>query len=144
LLGIEGQPDRFAIDRVETENLPPPWDTLQLVGSEIGEQQFRSRGEMCDRVGHQDLTRRGDRFDPLCRGHGDTADLLARELDFADVETRSDVQAELPHREHDREGTPHTRCRARELSEEAIAGRIHLVSSVALQLPANLCVVPCL
>lgn len=81
--------------RLHGEELPLSRDALELMATTVMEIKLLSRQRFAQRVRNEDFASAAFGHDAGSCVHGETADLLAPHLDFAEVEAGSGLQAEL-------------------------------------------------
>src|SRR5581483_11728882 len=116
-----------AASLVSDDRVQPPLagDALQLVDAAV-----------VDRAGDEHLARAGERGDPRARVDGDPRHLAFGQLALAGVQAGAHLEAELPHRLHDRARTADRPRRPVEGGEEAVPGRVQLTAAEAGELAA--------
>ena len=77
------------------EELPLVGNSAEGVHSTVGEFQARSRHQVLDCAGHEDLARRGAAHDPRCDVDGDPGDVIAEQFDLTGVEAGIGVGSQL-------------------------------------------------
>ena len=116
-----------------SEESPGVGHALELMSSQISELDPRSQDEILDGPRDQNRARFGLRHDPVGEMHGQPPDLITGQLHLSGMEPGSNLDAELiqfigdPRRADDCSG------RAVEHRKKAIAGVVHLASSVLAQ-----------
>src|SRR5688572_15785486 len=123
------------------EQAPAIRNPLELVRAAIGEAKAGARHEILHGARYEHLSRLGDAGDARSNVHREASNLAADLLALAGMHAGADVDAEWPHRIADPERATDGACRAVERGEEAIAGRVDLPPSVAVQLPSDQIVV---
>src|SRR5439155_25998048 len=116
------------------DGIDPPGagHALQLSLATILEPESRARRKVPHGARDEELAYLCGGHDAGRGGHGDTGDLLTALLHFADVEARSDLDAE-PLDCLDRvQGTIRSGGGGIEDGEESVAGGVHLASAVML------------
>src|SRR5260370_40473876 len=115
------------------EESPDPLYSLELVFPPVFELDSRSRDEVDDCPRRKDFPCFGEGGHAGGDVNADPADVIAPQFDLARVDARPDLDAERADRIPDGAGTAHRSARSVEGGQNAIARRLDLQASVALQ-----------
>lgn len=117
--------------------MPLALEALEGVRATILERETRGTGERARQVRDQDLVRASRSRDPGRFVDRHSANVVTHQLDFSDVDTRSDEELLVARPVPDGVGAAQGSCGSVEGREQPVSRRLHLPAAEALELGSN-------